>query len=479
MESATYELPRVLITAPASGSGKTTVTCAILRALVQEGQRIAAFKCGPDYIDPMFHREIVGAQSAGNLDLFFTRAKKLRQMLAQGAQGVQMAIVEGAMGYYDGLGGVSERASAYEVAFETQTPAILVLDCKGMSVSAAAVVQGMTHYRPSIQPLQPNATIQGVILNRLSPALYPTVKGMIEKEAWNGFCAPKVLGFLPPLKDASLESRHLGLVPAGEVQQLEQKLDQLAQAARQFIDLEGLKQLAKTAPPLEFDLPKRPRRLTGDPKVAVAYDEAFCFYYQETLHLLEQMGAQLVYFSPIREEQLPPADALLLGGGFPELYAAQLAENCLMRQQIKTALEAGMPAIAECGGFLYLHERLKGMDGVAYPMVGAIAGEAFQTEKLQRFGYCTLTAKEDNLLGKAGAQLPAHEFHHWDSENCGASFVAEKPLRQTSWECVHGNERLYAGFPHLYLAARPQAAFSFLRAALAYRAKKDAFGCAL
>ncbi len=455
--SIVQPLPRILFAAPSSASGKTTVTCAVLRALVRRGRKVASFKCGPDYIDPMFHRKSVGTAVSSNLDLFFSDGGMVNRLLGEQARNAGLAVLEGVMGYYDGLAGKSVEASTYAVAEATQTPAVLVVDCRGQSVSVAALVKGFLDFRK-------DSRISAVVFNRLSPMLYSELKVLVEQE-----CSVAVAGFFPPMPDGALESRHLGLVTADETKDIQRTLDLLAVQAEKTIDLDLLLKLADSAPALDYEKPQIPR-LSKPVRIAVADDRAFCFYYQDTLRLLEEEGAELVTFSPLADSALPARiGGLYLGGGYPELYARQLSENTAMRESVKRAVERGVPTIAECGGFLYLHRTLQDAQGIPFPMAGVIDADAVKTEKLSRFGYVTLTAARDNLLCRAGESLPAHEFHYWDSDSCGNDFTAQKPLRSTGWECVHAKGTLWAGFPHLYLPAVPKAAYRFLKAAETYR----------
>lgn len=456
-------LPRILFAAPSSSCGKTTVTCAVLRALVNRGISVASFKCGPDYIDPMFHRKSIGTTVSSNLDLFFAKPETVRYLLQKNAVHADISVLEGVMGYYDGIAGKSVEASTYAVAKATKTPVVLVVNCRGMSVSIAAQIKGFLEFRKDSQ-------IVAVILNCLPPMLYPELKPMIEQE-----CGIFVAGYLPTLENSKLESRHLGLVTADEMEDVQQKLDMLAAQAEKTIDLDYLLKLSKTASGLETCTPNLPQ--TRYPvRIAVAKDSAFCFYYPDTLHLLEDAGAELVEFSPLSDQRLPEKiDGLYLGGGYPEVYASQLSQNYTMLSSIKHAVKSGMPTIAECGGFLYLHRTLQDESRVTHPMVGVIQADAVKTSKLSRFGYVTITAKQDNLLCQSGEKIPAHEFHYWDSTDCGDACIAQKPMRRTNWTCIHTNKNLWAGFAHLYLPAVPQAAYRFLKAAADYR--KDLKTC--
>ena len=427
--------PRLLLAGTSSGCGKTTVTCAILQALVNRGLKVGAFKCGPDYIDPMFHSRIIGAKSA-NLDLHFFSENTLKYLLQKNAADRDVSIIEGVMGYYDGLGLTTTRASSYEVAKVTDSPVVLVVNAKGASLSVLATVQGFLTFCP-------DSHIRGVILNQCTAMTYKALAKAIEDKL-----GIRVLGYLPKLADCALESRHLGLVTAAEITDLKEKLQKLAHQAEKTIDLEGLLTLAKEAPPITCDPIALPK--LEPVRIAVAKDNAFCFYYADSLEALEEMGAEIIEFSPIHHKKLPEnIHGLYLGGGYPELYARQLSENKTMLESIRNALQKGLPCIAECGGFMYLTEAIG-----EYPMVGFLPGNCFDNGKLTRFGYVTLRAGMDNMLCKAGEQIPAHEFHHWDCTQPGSGFTAAKPTGK-SWDCVAATDTLYAGYPHFHFYSNP------------------------
>lgn len=453
-------LPRVLFCAPASGGGKTTVTCAVLQALVNRGGKPVSFKSGPDYIDPMFHSQVIGATSR-NLDLFFLGKTATLQLLAENAKAGDVAVIEGAMGYYDGIA-MSSDASAWDLARTTRTPAVLVVDARGRARSVAALVKGFCS-------LEPESQIQGVILNRISAMLYPRLKECIEAET-----GVKVYGFLPERPDCTVESRHLGLVTAAEIGDLKERLQKLAEQAEQTIDLDGLLELADSAEDLKEDGFAYPVPGKGKPRIAVARDNAFCFYYADALRLLEECGAELVEFSPLEDKELPEGcSGLYLGGGYPELYGKQLSENIAMRTAVREAVQDGMPTVAECGGFLYLHETLECDDGQFWPMVGVCPQKAWRTPRLNRFGYVTLTARADSLLLRAGETVPAHEFHYWESGDPGTDFRADKPQSNRGWDCGHATQTLYAGFPHFHFCAKPETAARFTAVASAYAGKRS------
>lgn len=446
--------PRILFAGVSSGCGKTTVTCAVLQALVNRGLKLHAFKCGPDYIDPMFHEHVIGAKGS-NLDPFFYEENTLRYLLARNAEQTELSILEGVMGYYDGSL-TSMEHSTYDVARITNTPVVLVVNGRGMAFSITAIIRGFLS-------TVPDSKIRGVIINHVSAASYKILKTAIEEQFGERI---KVLGYLPVLKDCSFESRHLGLVTAAEIKDIKEKLQRLAQAAEESIDLDELLTMAQASEPLVYEDIKI-RKSEVPVRIGVAKDKAFCFYYRDNLELLRTMGAQLKYFSPLTEHELPECDALYLGGGYPELYLEQLSENETMRKAVKKALEEGMPCIAECGGFMYLTQSIEG-----YPMVSVLQGNCENKGKLVRFGYVTLTAKEDNLLCLAREQIKAHEFHHYDASDCGQGFIASK-RNGKSWDCVITSKSLYAGYPHLPFYANPLFAERFYDAAVDFQKTKN------
>ena len=439
---------RVLLAAPASGSGKTMITCGILKAFINRGLKISSFKCGPDYIDPLFHQQVLGIRSS-NLDLFFA-GEQLPALLERGAAGTELSIIEGVMGYYDGLGAASEEASTYEVAKALKAPVVLIINARGQSLSALATLKGFLDFRA-------DSGIGGVIFNQMSKPIFEALKPEVEKL---GLAA---LGYVPKAPQLMVESRHLGLVAPHEVADLNRRLEELAQLLEESLDLDRLLALAKAAPPLPSCPQEKLPRLPQPVKVAVARDEAFSFLYRDNLELLEELGAELLYFSPLRDKALPQGtQGLLLPGGYPELYAQQLSENLPLRQQIASAIEGGLPCLAECGGFLYLHRELEDMEGRSWPMVGLIPGRAWHSQRLGRFGYINLSTREDQGLLRAGERLRGHEFHYYESDSCGEAMTATKPSGKRSWRCIHSQGALLAGFPHLYYRSSPMLLWRFL-----------------
>ena len=446
-------IPRLLLAGTNSGCGKTTTVCALLQALVNRNLKTGAFKCGPDYIDPMFHSRIIGAKSA-NLDLHFFTPNTLNYLLAKNAADRDISVIEGVMGFYDGAGLTSTKGSTYEVARVTDSPVVLVVGAKGASLSILATIQGFLDFYPDNH-------IRGVILNQCTAMTYAVLAAEIEKRF-----KIRAFGFLPSLSECALESRHLGLVTAAEVTDLKEKMQILAKQAEKTLDIEGLIGLANSAMPVSCEPVTLPKK---EPvRIAVARDKAFCFYYEDSLEALTEMGAELIPFSPLADKHLPDhIHGMYLGGGYPELYQEQLSVNIEMLCSIRKALEGGLPCIAECGGFMYLTQSIAG-----HPMVGALAGECFNTGKLTRFGYITLQAKMDNMLCKAGGKIPAHEFHHWDCTAPGDTFTATKPTGK-QWNCAVSSQTLYAGYPHFHFYSNPAFAEGFIDTCIKEKHRHD------
>ena len=450
----------LMISSMHSGAGKTVMCCALMAALKKKGIHIQAFKSGPDYIDPMFHSRVLGIESR-NLDLFLQGETGVRRSFA--ASQCDFALVEGAMGYYDGLNGGTE-ASAWELASVLQIPTVLVLCPKGNGITLAAEVRGLQHFRQE-------SRIKGLLLCNCFERQAAGISAMLEKE-----CDLPVLGYLPTMEEAKIESRHLGLFTAGEIADLAERFDCVADRINRTVDLEGILALAAESDsiriPGKAEYRKPEINQTADSvkdsvscRIAVARDEAFCFLYEENLDLLRHSGAELLFFSPLRDTHLPECDGLLLCGGYPELYTSQLSENDTLRAEIRTRVINGLPTVAECGGFLYLQENLEDMEGKLWPMCGALPGSGFRTGSLKRFGYLTLEAEEDSLLFRAGDRIPAHEFHYWDSTESGSAISAKKADGR-NWRCGFTTKTLYAAFPHLHFGGNLPMAERFVKACM-------------
>ena len=464
------KINRFMIAAPKSGSGKTMITCALLQLLKDSGKNVSSYKCGPDYIDPMFHKKVLGVPSK-NLDTFFTDEKTTVQLFLDERADGDFAVLEGVMGLYDGLGGIYEQGSSYHLAKVTQTPIILVVDAKGMGKSVLALIAGFLQY--DTQHL-----IKGVLLNRMSKGYYDIIKPLIEKEL-----SVKVVGYFPEQKDIGLSSRHLGLVMPDELSDIKKQLNETADRLKKTIDMDLFIDIAEAADEIgdseNADKDKRQTLKNAEPmrlqdqnntvNIAVAMDEAFCFYYEDNLRLLEEAGAKLQYFSPVHDTKLPDhCDGILLGGGYPELYAGQLSENNTMRKAIRAAVIGGLPTVAECGGFLYLHTSLTDREGHSCLMAGVLPEKCFDTGSLVRFGYIELEENSEYFLPR-GSRIRAHEFHYYDSEDNGVDCTATKPTIGRNYPCIHVGENHWYGFPHLYYPSCPEFAEQFVEKAAQYK----------
>ncbi len=438
-------LPRIMISAQSSGAGKTTVTCGLLQALANRGLKLASFKCGPDYIDPMFHSKVIGAKSR-NLDPFFVDGDMIRYLFARNAEGVDISVIEGAMGFYDGSDFTKPDNSSCDVSLRTKTPVILIVNGAGSSLSAIAVLKGFLDFSENL--------IKGVIFNRMSQKVFESLAPVVKELG----IIP--IGYIPKMKDVVLESRHLGLVMPGEIDDIRERLNKVAVMLEETLDIDAIIELSKTAPEIDAEGPVIPK--FDKVRIGLADDDAFCFTYEDNIEMLQRMGAEIVRFSPLKDKAIPDVDALILSGGYPELHAKGLSDNRSMRDSIRDAIAGGMPCIAECGGFMYLHDRMEGDDGVMYDMCGAIKGETKNMHKLTRFGYVRLTPKDDSL-----GTVRGHEFHHWDSDNCGTDWTAENK-RNTKYQCIHDDGRIIAGYPHLYYYSNPKIAEEIIRRASVY-----------
>ena len=509
---------RILIAGTNSGCGKTTVTIALIAALKARGLATASFKCGPDYIDPMFHREALGVP-AHNLDPYFSDREGLRSLFAANAGG-DISVIEGVMGYYDGIG-AEGRCSTYDVARAVEAPVVLIINARGMSTSAGALLRGFAQFRQ-------DSNVKGVIFNNINAMTYPLLREVAEQAGVRAY------GYLAKDDTCALESRNLGLVTAQEVEDILSRIERLGKAAQETVDIDGLLELAASAPeitgskgmgcyPMPFEHAEREeddgaesrhatkeknalnvenaddadnadyknntydvanmhgaettygndgihtsnicrKHMQRRPRIAVSRDKAFCFMYSENIELLEELGCEIAYFSPLADEKLPEGiSGLYLCGGYPELYAKELSANASMLESVRTAIEAGLPTIAECGGFMYLHGSIDEI-----PMAGVIHGDSFRTHHLQRFGYTKITAAHDNLLCAAGESIRAHEFHYYDSEDNGEDYIAEKASNGKTYRCCHATDTMYAGYPHIYLPANRRFAEAFVRKAAEY-----------
>jgi cobyrinic acid a,c-diamide synthase len=461
VEAIAVKIPRLVIAGTGSGVGKTTITIGLMRALSRQGRRVAPFKVGPDYIDPSYHTAATGCVSR-NLDSWMCALDSLPELFTRAAAGADVAIIEGVMGLFDGHSPTGERGSTAEVAKALGAPVVLVVDAGGMARSAAAMVQGYARFDPDLR-------VAGVIFNRVGSAGH----FQLLKEALAADL-PEVtaLGWLPGDSSLHAPERHLGLIPASERSHVMPYLDAAADRVAAGVDMAALLSLAGEAPPLP---PSAPAIFGGEPqprrcRIALAQDEAFHFYYQDGLDLLEHLGAELVPFRPTVDQTLPPdCDLIYIGGGFPEVYRERLAANASLMHAIRDAHGTGMPIYAECGGLMYLTREIVGFDGSASPMLGLLPSTARMQRRLVALGYSETTMLQDTLLGPAGTKVRGHVFHYSMLDQPPADPAMACAYRGATRREGFAGPNLLASYVHVHFAANPHAAEQLVARATAYR----------
>ena len=435
-------VPRLMISATSSGSGKTLITCGILQALTNRGLKVSSFKCGPDYIDPMFHSKVIGTVSR-NVDAFFSDNDTMKRLFGEVAKDSDISVIEGVRGFYDGSNVEDSCASSCDVSLRLGAPAILLINSRGAARSTLAMLKGFIDFEEN--------NIKGVIFNRMSKNTFQKLKDQVSQMG----VVP--LGYVPKV-DVNLDSRHLGLVLPDEISDLRERLNALAGILEETVDIDGLIEIARDSQEILYD-DHTPENRT-DIRIGLARDDAFCFIYEDNISMLRKMGADVIEFSPLNDPELPDVDMIILPGGYPELHGDMLEKNASMRESIKSRIENGMPCLAECGGFMYLHDTMEDGDGIVRNMCGVITGTTHNTGSLKRFGYIT--------LNKDGISIKGHEFHYWDSDSCGEDWIACRKSGQT-YNCIHDDGRLVAGYPHLYYPSSPEFVRMVIERAEQYR----------
>lgn len=455
----------IIIAAPHSGSGKTTVTIGIMECLKRRGLRVAPFKVGPDFIDPGYHRLVTGQPSV-NLDGWMCSEAFVRESFFNHAQDADMAVIEGVMGLFDGIGGVQDAGSTAQIARITGAPVILVVDAKGQARSAAALVKGFAEFDPQVK-------VAGVIFNNVASENH----GRVLKEAVESIgMGLRVMGCLPRDEKLRIESRHLGLMTVEENPLPAEFLDHLAEVVKGHVDL-GLVWAAATTQVAELLLPFGEKK-ASDVRVAVARDAAFCFVYEDNLRLLREAGAELVAFSPLWDEQLPADIAgLYLPGGYPEVFADTLAANGAMKAAIREAIDAGLPAFAECGGFIYLTQGIVGADPCVCPeqgvpacsplheFVGIFPVTARMLSRRKALGYREIETVDDSIIGSRGTAARGHEFHYSEMGVMPSQVERLYHVRRQGVELGHEGFRYrncLASYIHLHFGSCPDMAKAFV-----------------
>mgnify|MGYP002623592926 CR=1 FL=1 len=443
--------------------------CALLSLFAHEfgSKNVASFKCGPDFIDPLLHSRVLLEEASGNLDIFFSGEEGVLENASFLSEGKKIALIEGAMGYFDGTD-FSTKSSAWHLASVLCAPAVLVFDARGSALSICAKIEGFTRFR---EKNGDRSLVSGVILNRCSKKIYEKIAPKIESE-----CNVSVLGFLPFDEEIAFPSRRLGLFTPEAMPDFDKKIERLFETAQKTLDVQKILQIAQSSVKKTQKAPIVFEKKATTVKIAVPRDEAFCFYYRENLDLLKKEGAEIAFFSPLKNECVPVGScALYIGGGYPELFASKLIESRACADSIRAFVRSGGPTLAECGGFLYLK------------MLGLLSGTFFDAHSLVRFGHIELCANEDSFLCKKGEKIRAHEFHHFDTSENGNAFLATaadgrnwnciqvaEPVRTFRVCCKQNHEKnIVAGFPHLYFPSNPIFAKNFVLSALVFDSLKS------
>jgi len=456
------KIPRVVIAAPHSGAGKTTVAVGLMNAFTSRGLRVQPFKVGPDFIDPSYHTRATGIYSK-NLDTWLTSPEAVLKIFVKSSRMCDLAIIEGVMGLFDGVSGSDDAASTAEISRILNAPIILVVDVSRTAGSSAALVHGFKTFDQTLK-------LKGVILNHVKSQKHiDLTKQAIEKGA-----GVPVVGALPTTANISMPSRHLGLIPALERDGLADFLAGLREFIEEYLDLDQILEIARDADDLETEEEEDSSQSVGvRARVGIAYDEAFNFYYRDNIELLEANGAEVVSFSPIHDSSLPSnLDGMFLGGGFPEAYAKQLEENQPMRGSIKKAVEDDMPVYAECGGLMYLVESTEDLEACPHRMIGILNGKAIMGGKLESLNYSLAHVIRKNLLSDVGFTLRGHEFHYSKIEDvpADAKFAYEMKVgkgisgRYDGWL----QHNLLASYMHIHFAYDLHIARNFVDACERY-----------
>lgn len=435
---------KILIAGTNSGVGKTTISLGIMQALTKRNMKVQPYKVGPDYIDPSYHTFITNRHSR-NLDSYMLDDEKIKYVFNKSSQDADISIVEGVMGLFDGIGIDLDNCTSSHTSKILKAPVILVINGKAMAASSAAMVLGY-------KQIDKDVNIKGVIVNNVKTKThYEIIKQSIET-----YCDVEVLGYFPPNDEFSLDSRHLGLVPSVEIDCLKTKFDNLAYEIEKYIDIDRILEISQTEEvESNFDLvPFIKENKLENKTIAIAYDKAFNFYYRENIELLQALGLNVAYFSPLKDKEIPNCDYIYIGGGFPEIFAQELELNESMRKSIKKAHENNIPIYAECGGLMYLGEKLVDQENKECNMVGILRGYSEMTSSLKRFGYCYGISKVETILSKKGEMIKGHEFHHsvfQTKEECAYTMRKERDKKIVDeWEGGYSKNNTLATYLHTH-----------------------------
>ncbi|HEY0991076.1 MAG TPA: cobyrinate a,c-diamide synthase [Kofleriaceae bacterium] len=453
---------RLVIAGTSSGVGKTTITVGLVRALASRGLRVAAFKCGPDYLDPTYHARAAGAP-CHNLDGWMMGREAVAATFARATRGADIALIEGVMGLHDGASPTGDEGSTAEIARWLGAPVVLVCDASGMARSIAALASGFAAFDPRI-------AIAGVIANRIGSRSHLEIL----RKATAAAAAPRIVGGLPVDAALAFPERHLGLRTADRDAVPDALFDAWGARVAEWLDLDALLAAARGASSIGEPGQTGAQVATAAPicRIGLASDEAFHFYYDDNLRRLEQLGAELVRFSPIRDARLPPVDGLYFGGGYPEVHAEALAANAGMRAGIAAFAQARGPIYAECGGLMYLASAITTLDGRRHEMVGIVAGEVEMRDRLVALGYVEVETQEPTLLGGPGLRFRGHQFRYSELQLTGPVDQVYTVRRRRGGDVVREGYRIgstLASYVHAHWASNPLAARGFVAACAAHR----------
>jgi cobyrinic acid a,c-diamide synthase len=450
-------VPRLVVAGVSSGVGKTSATVGLISALRARGLKVAAFKCGPDYLDPSYHARASGT-ACQNLDGWMMGREAVIDTFSRGSSGTDIAVIEGVMGLFDGTDATGEEGSTAEIAKWLQAPVLLVVDTSAMARTIAAVAKGFAEFDPQLQ-------LAGVICNRVGS------RGHLDLLR-QALSRPPVVGGFPQKPEISFPERHLGLRTTSKSEFPDSLFDQWAALAAEWLDLDTILAIAKGAPEIADSIHSKPSK-AKTVHIGIAHDEAFHFYYENNLGRLEALGAELVRFSPVHDSTIPDVDGLYLGGGYPEEHAEKLSANRGMLDSIRSFAARGGPIYAECGGMMYLSSGIRTLDGQLHPMANLIPVETVMSEKLQAIGYVEVETNTPTILGPAGLRFRGHQFRYSQATAAFGALTCAYRVR-----CRYSGNELNEGYclknvlgsyVHAHWASNPLAAEGFVRSCASWK----------
>ncbi|HSU89840.1 MAG TPA: cobyrinate a,c-diamide synthase [Sporolactobacillaceae bacterium] len=461
-------IPRIVVAATGSGAGKTTATVALIGAMRARGLKVAAFKCGPDYLDPTYHQRAAGVRSH-NLDGWMMTRDSVLATLARVSADADLAVIEGMMGLFDSATPTGDEGSTAEIAKWLDVPVILVTDASGIARTIAAIAHGFARFDPALR-------VAGMICNRVGSRGHLDLLRAANPEV-------PIVGGFPAHPELAFPERHLGLLLADESTVPQRLIDSWSQLGSEWLDLDAILEIARSAPTLEnfAASDKSEIKSYSSPRcrIGVAHDDAFQFYYEDNLNRLRALGAELVDFAPSRDRKLPTVDGLYFGGGYPEALARELSSNTPMLEAVRNFAVSGGVIYAECGGLMYLCESIRTLDGARWPMAALIPGTAVMSDHLQALGYVEVETSAESILGPAHAKFRGHQFRYSTLEDAGAEDRVENVYKvKPRWggaPFVEGYRigNLLASYVHAHWASNPAIAEALVRSCIASRTSRQ------